>query len=346
MDATEREAKHEAARAHDDWLGLHTEEILEPDLPIIDPHHHLWVRDGVPYLLPELLSDLYAGHAVETTVFAECHSMYRTGGEEALRPIGETEFVTGVAAMCESGTFGPARACKVMFGGVDLTLGRAVEPVLDAHERASGGRLRGVRYSTGWHEHEQIRNVAPRPRVLAEPSVREAIGVLAGRGLSFDSWLYHPQLPELAELADAFPSLTIVLNHVGSPILGGPYRGRLDEVFAQWKDLIAAVARRKNVVVKLGALPIRMPGSDADRSRPPGSEEVAEAWRPWIETCIECFGPARCMFESNFPVQRAWCSYPVVWNAFKRIAHGASPSEKTDLFAGTARRAYRIPNND
>jgi L-fuconolactonase len=333
----------DAAAAHEQWLAQVTEEILDPDLRIVDPHHHLWVRDGVPYLLPELLADLYTGHNVVATVFAECHSMYRPSGEEAMRPIGETEFVTGVAAMSESGLFGPARACAVMFGGADLTLGAGVEPVLEAHLRASGGRFRGIRFSTGWDPSEKIRNVAPKPGMLGDPAVREGIAVLRRLGLSFDSWLYHPQLGEVAELADAFPDLTIILNHVGSPILGGPYRGKQAEVFAAWKLGIAEVAERGNVVMKLGALPIRMSGSSADRSRPPGSAEVAEAWRPWLETCIDTFGPARCMFESNFPVQRAWCSYQVVWNAFKRIAAGASASEKAELFAGTAERAYRIP---
>ena len=161
-------------------------------------------------------------------------------------------------------------------------------------------------------------------------------------GLALDSWLYHPQLDEVAELADAVPDLTIVLNHVGSPILGGPYRGRRDEVFTDWRERIWRVGERENVYVKLGALPIRMPDFAGDRSLPPGSEEVAAAWRPWIETCIEAFGPARAMYESNFPVQKRWCSYQVCWNAFKRISQAATATEKADLFAGAAARAYRI----
>lgn len=337
------QSSKDAAAEHERWLAQVTEEIIDPDLPIIDPHHHLWVRNGVPYLMPELLEDLYSGHNVVATVFAECHSMYRQHGKAAMRPIGETEFVSGVAAMSESGNFGPSRACAAMFGGADLTLGAAVEPVLEAHRRASGGRFRGIRFSTGWDAHEKIRNVAPRAKMLSDASVRDGIAVLNRLGLSFDSWLYHPQLEEIADLADAFPDLTIILNHVGSPILGGPYRGKRDEVFQTWKIAVAAVAERENVVMKLGALPIRMPGSTADRSKPPGSEEVAQAWQPWLETCIETFGANRCMFESNFPVQRAWCSYQVVWNAFKRLASAASDDEKADLFAGTAERAYRVP---
>ena len=328
--------------AGDEWLSRWNEPILEPDLPIVDPHHHLWMRDADPYLMPELLADLYSGHRITATVFAECHSMYRAHGPAELRPVGETEFVAGVAAMSESGGFGPSRACAAMFGGADMMLGEAVEPVLEAHIRAAGGRFRGVRYSTGWDASEKIRSIVPEPHRLAHPNVRAAIGVLNRLGLSFDAWLYHPQLSDIADLAAAFPDLTIILNHVGSPILGGPYAGRRDEVFADWKAAIGEVARHQNVVVKLGALPVRLPGGTYDREMPPSSEEVATAWRPYLETCIEAFGPKRSMFESNFPVQRRWCSYPVVWNAFKRIAAGASADEKSDLFSNTATRAYRI----
>jgi len=325
------------------WLSRLDEEIIEPDLPIVDPHHHLWVREGNDYLMPDLLADLYSGHNVVATVFAECHSMYRARGPAEMRPVGETEFVTGVAAMSDSGNFGPTRVCAVMFGGADLTLGGRVAPVLEAHVAASGGRFRGIRCSTGWDASEKIRNVAPKAEMLRDPTVRDGIAVLDRMGLSLDLWLYHPQLREVAEVAAAFPNLTVILNHVGSPILGGPYRDRRDEVFRDWKASIGEVARQENVVVKLGALPIRMPGGTYDREIPPGSEEVANAWRPWIETCIEAFGPERSMFESNFPVQKAWCSYQVVWNAFKRLAAGASTSEKAAMFSGTATRAYRIP---
>ncbi len=326
----------------DDWLAKVEEPILEPDLPIVDPHHHLWLRAGYTYLMPELAADLGSGHNIVATVFAECHSMYRQDGPESERSLGETEFVTGQAAMSASGGFGSGKACAVMFGNVDMTLGGNVEPLLEKNIVASGGRFRGVRYSTGWDADEKIRNVAPEAGMLIDDRVKEAAAVLARMNLELDSWLYHPQLDEVAELADALPDLTIVLNHVGSPILGGPYRGKADEVFEDWSAKINRIGERENVYVKLGALPIRMPGFEGDRSLPPGSEEVADAWRPWIETCIEAFTPARSMFESNFPVQKRWCSYQVCWNAFKRIAESASDSEKRDLFAGAAARAYRM----
>jgi L-fuconolactonase len=326
----------------DAWLARRTEAIIEPALPIIDPHHHLWLRDGETYLMPELLADLASGHNITATVFAECHSMYRADGPAELRPVGETEFVTGVAAMSASGQFGRTRVCAAMFGGADLTLGARVQPVLEAHLRAGGGRFRGIRYSTGWDASEKIRSIVPEPGMLRDSRVRAAIGCLDALGLSLDVWLYHTQLDEVAELAGAFPGMTIILNHVGSPILGGPYRDKRDTVFADWRAAIGRVARHENVVVKLGALPIRLPGGTFDRTEPPSSEEVAAAWRPYLETCITAFGPARGMFESNFPVQRRWCGYAVVWNAFKRIAAGASADEKTALFSGTAARAYRL----
>ena len=331
-------------RPDDIWLTTLQEEVLEPALPIIDPHHHLWVRSGYTYLMPELAADLESGHNIVATVFAECHSMYRKEGPKAERSLGETEFVRGQAAMSASGTFGRAGACDVMFGNVDLTLGSAVEPILEQHIAASGGRFRGVRISSGWHADEKVGNVTEQPNLLIDPRVSEAAAVLSRMGLSLDCWLYHPQLDEVAQLADAHPALTIILNHVGSPILGGPYRGKSEEVFKDWKAAIIQISRRQNVFVKLGALPIRMPSFGGDRGVPPGSEEVAAAWRPWMETCIEAFGPARSMYESNFPVQKRWCSYQVCWNAFKRISASASASEKADLFAGAAARAYRLEN--
>lgn len=324
------------------WLDKLQEEILEPELPIIDPHHHLWVRNDYTYLMPELAVDLASGHNIVATVYAECHSMYRKDAEKQQRSLGETEFVRGQAAMSASGEFGLARACDVMFGNVDLTLGRSVEPILDQHIDASGGRFRGVRVSSGWHADAKIGNVADQAHLLIDSRVVEAVSVIESRGLSLDCWLYHTQLDEVAQVADAHPDLTIILNHVGTPILGGPYRGKHHDVFSAWKASILQLSKRQNVLVKLGALPIRMPDYEGDRTLPPGSAEVAAAWRPWIETCIEAFGPRRSMYESNFPVQKRWCSYQVCWNAFKRISAGASSSEKADLFFGAAARAYRI----
>ncbi len=330
-----------------DWLARHREPILEPALPIVDPHHHLWRYPDNVYLLPELLADLGSGHDVRATVFEECRSMYRADGPEAWRSLGETEFVNGVAAMSASGLFGPTRVCAGIVGHVDLRLGEAAGPVLQAHVAAAGGRFRGVRFSTVWHADPGLHRASAEPNLLADPRVREGIACLDGMGLALDAWVYHTQLDEVGAVAQAFPGLTIVLNHIGVPILGGPYAGRRDEVIADWTAAMKRLAGHPNVVVKVGAIPIRLPGDPpADRSRPPDSETVARAWRPFVEPCVEFFGARRCLFESNFPVQKRWCSYQVTWNAFKRIASGASADEKRALFAGTAARVYRLEDVD
>jgi L-fuconolactonase len=332
-----------SGRFDEAWLAQQREEIIEPELSIVDPHHHLWKHPGSVYLFPELVADLSSGHNIRATVFEECHSMYRAEGPEELRSLGETEFVTGVAAMSASGGFGPARACAAMVGNVDLTLGSRVEPILEAHIAASGGRFHAIRFSTAWDTDERVHNTVPRPRMLAEPSVREAYRRLGRFGLTFDAWVYHPQLSEVAELAASFPDTPIVLNHFGSPILGGPNAGRPAEVFAEWRSGMAALASHQNVHVKLGALPVRRSGAARQADpRPLSSEEIATAWRPFFEVCVEQFGADRCMFESNFPVQKRWCSYAVLWNACKRLAAGASTAEKSALFSATAARVYRL----
>ena len=327
---------------HEAWLARVEEPILEPDLPIVDAHHHLWIRDSAPYLLREFAADLASGHRVIASVFAECHSMYRTSGPEALRSVGEMEFIAGIAAMSDAGAFAAKGACRAAVGAVDLTLGVAVEPVLDALTAASGGRFRGVRASVCWDPSDALHRAAPRAGFLGETAVRAAIAVLARRRLSLDCWLYHPQIPELTAVADAFPDLVVILNHTGTPILGGPYRDRLDDVKTTWLAAMTDLARRPNVYVKLGALPAKFGGENKARGLPPSSQDVADAWRPWLAPCIEFFGAQRCFFESNFPVHKNWVSYPVLWNAFKRVAAGASAAEKAALFAGTATRAYRL----
>ena len=245
--------------------------------------------------------------------------------------------------MGASGTFGSTDVCARMVGNVDLRRGAQAADLLRRHMAASGGRFAGVRLSTAWDASDRIHKVVPTQGVLGEAEFRAGFAALGPLGLVFDAWVYHPQLHEVADLAAAFPDTAIVLNHVGSPILGGPYATRRAEVFAEWQSGMSDLARQKNVTVKLGALPIRLPGGDTPkRDTPPDSLEVAAAWRPWIETSIALFGADRCMFESNFPVQKRWCSYGVVWNAFKRLAADASADEKAALFAGTARRVYGV----
>src|ERR1700689_1202377 len=273
------------------WLDRHNEPILDPGLPIIDPHHHLWLREGNVYLAPDLLTDIASGHNVIATVFEECHSMYRQGGPEQERSLGETEFVGGVAAMAASGAYGTAKLCARMIGRVDLLLGSHARPLLERHMITSGGRFAGIRQSTAWDASDRIHKVVPTPGMLLDTTFRAGFAAFSALGLVFDAWVYHPQLSDVADLAAAFPRTRIVLNHVGSPILGGPYAADRHKVFADWRTGMANLARHPNVSVKLGALPIRLPGvSVVAKDIPPSSEEVAAAWRPWLETSIELFG--------------------------------------------------------
>jgi predicted TIM-barrel fold metal-dependent hydrolase len=333
------------APPREDWLARHVEEVIEPDLAIVDAHHHLWDRAEGRYLFGDFLDDLGSGHRIVATVYVDCRSMYRTAGPESLRPVGEVEFVNGVAAMSASGQYGQVRVAAGIVGHADLRLGEAAGAVLDALERAGGGRFRGVRHVSAWDADPMVmRPMASRPRgLLAEPAFRAGFACLAPRGLSFDAFLFHPQLTELLDLARAFPDTPIVLDHAGGPIGLGHYAGQRDAVFADWKRGILGLAACPNVQVKLGGLGMRLPGLDFhERAVPPGSAELAAAWRPFIETCIEAFGPARSMFESNFPPDKGSCSYGVIWNAFKRLAQGYSVAERTDLFSGTASRFYRL----
>ncbi|MBT6275283.1 MAG: amidohydrolase family protein [Chromatiales bacterium] len=333
------------------WLALTTEETLEPELPICDPHHHLWDQRVVEhwrdqrYLLDELLTDTGSGHNIKATVYIECRSMFSADGPEIMRPIGETEFVNGVAAMSASGLYGPTRACAGIVGFADLMLGESVAPVLQAHLKAGGGRFRGIRHSTAFHDDDLIPTSLSNPpkNMFGLEQFRRGFAQLKKHDLSFEAWLYHPQLPELIDLARAFPDTTIILNHFGGPLGVGPYAGKRDEVFQQWSKDIHALAAHPNVVAKLGGLQMFVNGFGwHDKATPPGSEMLCSATRPYHDYVIEQFGVERCMFESNFPVDNLSCSYNVLWNSFKRIASGCSAAEKASLFHDTAMRVYRL----
>src|SRR5437764_15029763 len=329
-----------------DWLAKRQEDILEPELPIVDPHHHLVDRTNTGrYLLPDLLADIGGGHNITATVYLEWLSMYRGDGPVAMRPVGEVEFANGVAAIAASETYGKTKVCAGIVAYADLMLGAQVEEVLEAMILAGGGRFRGIRYISASHPDEAARGSSiNRPSgLLLTGKVREGFAGLHPLGLSFDAWMYFTQLGELVELARAFPETPIVLDHVGGPIGIGPYAGKRDEVFAEWKRSIGELARCPNVHVKLGGLGMRLFGFDVHTGElPPSSEQLAALWRPYIETCIEAFGPERAMFESNFPVDKGSGSYQMFWNAFKRIAQGCSAAEKTALFSGAASKLYRL----
>jgi predicted TIM-barrel fold metal-dependent hydrolase len=333
-------------RVRQDWLDSRKEAALEPDLPIVDPHHHLIDRpESGRYLLPDLLADIASGHNIVATVYLEWLSMYRADGPVEMRPVGEVEFANGVAAMAASGGYGKTRVCAGIVGHADLALGAPVRKVLEAMIVAGGGRFRGIRHIASMDSDQAAWGAtAVRPMgLLRDKKVHEGFAQLAPLGLSFDAWVYHPQLGDVVELARAFPQTPICLNHVGGAIGLGRYKGKRDEVFADWKARIRELATCPNVHVKLGGLGMKMFGFDVHEGKlPPSSEELATLWRPYIETCITAFGPNRAMFESNFPVDKGSYSYGVYWNTCKRLAAGASAGEKADLFLGSASRFYRL----
>jgi predicted TIM-barrel fold metal-dependent hydrolase len=333
------------ADPREDWLAQHTEEVIDPQRPIVDPHHHLWQRGKLRYMIEQMVADIASGHNVIATVYVDCRSMYRAGGPEAFRPVGEVEFANGVAAMSASGGYGKGLICAGIVGHANLLLGEAAKPVLEAEIAAGNGRFRGIRHSSAWDAEPVVAGLyATRPKgILLDPTFRKGFACLAPLGLSFDAWLFHPQIGELTDLARAFPDTRIVLDHCGGPAGVGRFAGRREETFADWKAAIQEIAKCPNVVVKLGGLAMCLLGHDFHmRPMPPSSEQTAAAWRPYIETCIEAFGPGRAMFESNFPPDKGQCSYQVIFNAFKRVAAPYSEAEKTALFSKTAMDFYKL----
>ena len=326
------------------WLDQVQEDILEPALPICDPHHHLWDHPQNRYLRDALLADIGSGHNVVSTVFNECGSMYRADGAEALKPVGETEFVNGIAAMSASGGYGDSRACAAIVSYANLNLGSATSDVLEAHMQASG-RFRGIRHASGWDGSEVVRNshTAPTEHMLADTTFREGFAELSKRGLTFDAWLYHPQIPELTDLARAFPETTIIFDHFGGPLGIGPYEGNREAIFTKWQTDVAELARCQNVVAKLGGLVMPINGFGFHkRATPATSDELVAVTQRYYLHMIEHFGAERCMFESNFPVDKASCSYAVLWNSFKKLTSGFSEAERASLFHDTASRVYRV----
>jgi L-fuconolactonase len=341
------------------------EEILEPALPIVDPHHHLWewppallatlpppqhpfeqvFRRSTRYLLDEFLADIRTGHNVRATVFVQCGAMYRADAPPAFKPVGETEFVNGIAAMSASGVYGEVRIAAGIVGHVDLTLGAVVSEVLESHLRVAGERFRGIRHSASYDENPKVLGpLARTPAGLYESAAfREGYAQLGKFNLSFDAWLLEPQLPQLIDLARRFPQIPVVLDHVGTPLGIATYEGKREQRFALWRENIQKLAQLPNVCVKLGGLAMPYCNFRSFMQTPAASPgQLASEWKPYIETCIDAFGVDRCMFESNFPVDKGSCTYPVLWNALKLIAKGYSAAEKSALFSATAARVYRL----
>jgi predicted TIM-barrel fold metal-dependent hydrolase len=319
------------------------EQILEPELRICDAHHHLWQRPSSRYLYEEFAGDLGSGHCVVSSVFVECEAMYRRGGPEALRPLGETEFAESAAQLGLARQPGP-RVCAGIVGYADLNLGSGIAAVLDAH-LALSPRFRGIRHCAAWDGSEQIRNAHthPFPQMLADPRFQQGFAELARRGLSFDAWVFHPQILEVAALARAFPETLIVLDHLGGPLGIGPYAGRRDEVFQAWRAGMRELAGCGNVMVKLGGIQMPLNGWGFHKQQQlPDSRHIAEATRHYYLEAIGLFGAGRCMFESNYPADQPSAAYATLWNVFKRIAAGCSAAEKAALFHDNAARAYRL----
>ena len=328
------------------WYAQITEDIIEPERPIVDPHHHLWFgreRYG-DYLLEDLWHDTESGHKIAKTVFVECHASYRETGPDHLRPVGETEFVAGIAA--QSAAADPTKAViSGIVGHADLRLGDKVDEVLDAHEAAGRGLFRGIRHGGAYHPRPEEAHGPSRfpPGLFVDSAFQAGVRLLGRRGYTYEAYLYHTQLADFRALAVAAPGTTIILDHFGTPLGTGSFRDQREAVFQQWQADIAALARCPNVFAKLGGLAMPANGFGwHEAARPATSDELVAAQRRYYLHTIECFGVNRCMFESNFPVDKQSISYAVLWNAFKKMVAGFSEVEKDALFYGTAASVYRL----
>jgi L-fuconolactonase len=337
---------------HQAWIDQIQEDVIDPDLPICDPHHHLWLdtgHTGWPYTLDDLLADTASvgsgarSHNVVKTVFLECHAQYRGDGPEHLRPVGETEFVIDLAEQSAARRLATGTGAEIaaIMGHADLGLGTAVEEVLVAHAEAGRGRFRGVRYICAQDPHPPL-SMAPNA-AMDDPRYLDGVRTVGSMGFTYDAMVYHPQLDELVAVARACPETPIVIDHLGAVLGIGPYKDRRSEILAQWRRSMSALAACPNTFLKLGGIGMPMMGYRWDKQEvPPTSEELAAPWAEPIRWVIDAFGPDRCMFESNFPVDKRGAGYVVLWNAFKRISADYSVSEKRDLFHDSAARAYRL----
>ena len=336
----------------DDWLAQVKEEIIEPERPIIDPHHHIWKkRFNRNYLLPELWADTGSGHNVVKTVFMECHAFYLREGPDHLRPLGETDFILETAKQSREDDQQATIAGIVAHADLTLAGERKGEgedklrEILDAHADKCAGLFKGIRHGAAWDKRPEdllILNNAPQ-YLFGKESFRRGLRILAERGLTFDSWHYHHQNLDFIELARAIPECTMILDHFGTPLGVGIYKGRRDEIFKQWKADIIELAKCKNVYAKLGGLAMPDNGFPWHQAeRPPTSDEFITVQEGYYKHAIECFGPERCMFESNFPVDRLSINYHTLFNAYKKMVYDFTEDEKHAMFYGTAEKVYSL----
>ncbi len=327
-----------------EWLKLCTEEALEPELPIVDAHHHLLDQPSNRYLFDDYREDAESGHQIIASVFVECRSMYRQSGPDELKPVGETGFVAGVAAQNEGAQHGPNRLCAAIVANVDFSLGARFDTVIEQHIAASDGRLRGFRGRSAWDKDTDLNRFGTLPHVLLRDDTATAVAGIAKRGYPLDIWVYQTQLDEIVNLGRRFPDLQIIVDHVGGPLGCGPYHDRRQEMFPAWAQGIKKVAELPNVSMKFSGLGTRYPGFLYDQaSHPPSSDQLTNDWRPYFEICLEAFGPRRCMFASNFPGDKSCFSFTTLWNSFKKLSRSLSHDERKSLLSETATRVYRIP---
>jgi L-fuconolactonase len=322
------------------------EPILEPGIPIIDSHHHLFDRPALRYMVEDYLEDAKLGHDIRATVYIETQAFARADGPEVLRPVGEVEFANGVGAIGRSGVYGSCRVAAAIVGFADMRLGERVQETLDRSIAAAPDRFRGVRQIALAHSDPAVLRFLthkPPPDLLRDPAFGEAFLQLGRRGLSFSATVLHPQLPELAALAARHEDTLVVLDHLGlATAMDGDAAARA-EAFTDWRGKLKDLAQRPNVVCKIGGLGTMYWGFGFNRREQPAtSAELAAAWKPYVETAIDAFGPERCMMESNYPNDGRSCGFVPLWNALKRIVAGASAAEKKTLFHDTAARIYRI----
>lgn len=332
-----------------DWQGKFTEEIIDPDLPIVDAHIHLQEDARGSYLYQDFLADTRTGHNIVSTVHVQAKSMLRAAGPEKFKDVGETEFARGVAAMSASGYYGKPSMCDAIVGFADFCLGDDVSEVIDAHEEAAGGRLRGFRQIAPWVSGELGKSMPlnAAEELLLSDDFRKGFAKLGSRNLSFEAWAFHPQMSEVGDLARAFPDTKIIVNHLGGRLGIGRFANQFDDVWKDWTASLSDLATLDNVYLKVGGLGMLYGGFDFHtRAEPPTSEQLASAWGPFLIAGIDAFGPDKCLAESNFPIDRQTCSYPVMWNTLKRVTSGYSSDERNALFHGTAIKAYRLPQID
>ena len=331
-----------------EWIAQIKEEIINPELPIIDPHHHLWNGDNqlagsFPYLIENLNEDTFSGHNIVGTIFMECAQGYYLDGEEKYKPVGETEFVINLIKDSEK----LSKSTNIMgiIGFADLMLGHEVKDVLNTHLSKGEGLFRGIRHAAGWDKNNEIHNSHSNPieNIYHNKSFMKGAEELINLKLTFDAWHYHHQINDLSIFAKKYPELTIIHDHFGGPLGVGPYEGKKEEIFKKWKDDISLLSESKNVYAKLGGLAMPVNGWNFHKqNKPASSDQIVDMHHEYYLHTINCFGVERCMFESNFPVDRRSVSYHVIWNAFKKMVLGYSDEDKNKLFFKNAKDVYGV----